>query len=115
MAHEYLNVYENQIADVHPPLYYLFMHAVCSAFQNPPFTKWTGIGLNLFFFSLTQFGLLLLSARLLSDGEKLELTPPALSAGAAVWPERGRGFRRRIHPHVCDDDDVGGLAGACAG
>lgn len=24
-AHEYLNVYENQIADVHPPLYYLFM------------------------------------------------------------------------------------------
>ena len=32
-AHEYLNVYENQIADVHPPLYYLFMHAVCSAFQ----------------------------------------------------------------------------------
>ena len=53
-AHEYLNVYENQIADVHPPLYYLFMHAVCSAFQNPPFTKWTGIGLNLFFFSLTQ-------------------------------------------------------------
>ena len=80
-AHEYLNVYENQIADVHPPLYYLFMHAVCSAFQNPPFTKWTGIGLNLFFFSLTQFGLLLLSARLLSDGEKLELTPPALLPG----------------------------------
>lgn len=80
-AHEYLNVYENQIADVHPPLYYLFMHAVCSAFQNPPFTKWTGIGLNLFFFSLTQFGLLLLSARLLSDGEKPELTPPALLPG----------------------------------
>ena len=62
-AHEYLNVYENQIADVHPPLYYLFVHAVCSVFRNPPFTKWTGIGLNLFFFSLTQLGLLLLSAR----------------------------------------------------
>lgn len=114
-AHEYLNVYENQIADVHPPLYYLFMHAVCSAFQNPPFTKWTGIGLNLFFFSLTQFGLLLLSARLLSDGEKPGTYAPGASAGAAVWPERGSGFRRRIHPHVCDDDDVGGLAGACAG
>mgnify|MGYP006888342791 FL=1 len=83
-AHEYLNVYENQIADVHPPLYYLFMHAVCSAFQNPPFTKWTGIGLNLFFFSLTQFGLLLLSARLLSDGEKLELTPRRFCRGCCM-------------------------------
>lgn len=80
-AHEYLNVYENQIADVHPPLYYLFMHAVCSVFRNPPFTKWTGIGLNLFFFSLTQLGLLLLSARLLSDGERLTLMPSALLPG----------------------------------
>ena len=80
-AHEYLNVYENQIADVHPPLYYLFVHAVCSLFRRPPFTKWTGIGLNLFFFSLTQLGLLLLSARLLSDGEKPELTPAALLPG----------------------------------
>lgn len=68
----------------HPPLYYLFMHAVCSAFQNPPFTKWTGIGLNLFFFSLTQFGLLLLSARLLSDGEKLELTPRRFCRGCCM-------------------------------
>ena len=80
-AHEYLNVYENQIADVHPPLYYLFVHAVCSVFRDPPFTKWTGIGLNLFFFSLTQLGLLLLSARLLSDGERLTLTPTALLPG----------------------------------
>ena len=80
-AHEYLNVYENQIADVHPPLYYLFMHAACSVFRDPPFTKWTGIGLNLFFFSLTQLGLLLLSARLLSDGERLTLTPTALLPG----------------------------------
>ena len=80
-AHEYLNVYENQIADVHPPLYYLFVHAVCSVFRDPPFTKWTGIGLNLFFFSLTQLGLLLLSARLLSDGERLTLTPAALLPG----------------------------------
>ena len=80
-AHEYLNVYENQIADVHPPLYYLFVHAVCSVFRNPPFTKWTGIALNLFFFSLTQLGLLLLSARLLSDGERLTLTPSALLPG----------------------------------
>ena len=80
-AHEYLNVYENQIADVHPPLYYLFVHAVCSVFRDPPFTKWTGIGLNLFFFSLTQLGLLLLSARLLSDGERLTLMPSALLPG----------------------------------
>lgn len=80
-AHEYLNVYENQIADVHPPLYYLFVHAACSVFRDPPFTKWTGIGLNLFFFSLTQLGLLLLSARLLSDGERLTLTPAALLPG----------------------------------
>ena len=80
-AHEYLNVYENQMADVHPPLYYLFVHAACSLFRNPPFTKWTGIAVNLLFFSLTQLGLLLLSARLLSDGEKLTLTPAALLPG----------------------------------
>ncbi len=37
---------KNQINDVHPPFYYILLHAVCSAFPNT-FSKWTGIGLNL--------------------------------------------------------------------
>lgn len=36
----------NQINDVHPPLYYILLHIVCSIFPDS-FTKWTGIGLNL--------------------------------------------------------------------
>lgn len=37
---------QNQIHDVHPPLYYILLHAICSVFPNT-FSKWTGIGLNL--------------------------------------------------------------------
>lgn len=78
-AHEYLNVYENQIADVHPPLYYLLIHALSSVFRAAGFTKWTGIALNIFFFCVTQTALLALSCQLLSkDGR---LTPLALLPG----------------------------------
>ena len=37
---------QNQINDVHPPFYYILLHAVCALFPNT-FSKWTGIGLNL--------------------------------------------------------------------
>ncbi len=40
-----------QTFDVHPPVYYLLLHTVCSLFPGS-FSKWTGIGLNLFFFAL---------------------------------------------------------------
>lgn len=69
-GHEYLNVYDNQIADVHPPLYYLFMHAVCSLVRPvTAFTKWTGIGLNLACFAATQLALFMLCSRVLTKGK----------------------------------------------
>ena len=39
--------YINQENDNHPPLYYCLLHLVCYLFAGS-FTKWTGIGLNLF-------------------------------------------------------------------
>ena len=47
----YKNVYENQANDVHPPLYYMGFHTVCSFFPNT-FSKWYGIGFNMFWMSL---------------------------------------------------------------
>lgn len=66
-AHEYLNVYENQIADVHPPLYYLCMHAICSVFRNAGFTKWTGIVLNMVSLAVAQTALFMLGCLLLTN------------------------------------------------
>ncbi len=38
--------YNNQVADVHPPLYYFLMHFMCILFGGS-FTKWSGLVLNL--------------------------------------------------------------------
>ncbi len=65
-AHEYLHIYDKQREDVHPPLYYLLMHAVCSVFRTPQVNKWTGIALNLACFALTQIALFMLGCRLLT-------------------------------------------------
>ncbi len=31
---DYANVYENQVNDVHPPLYYFVLHTICSFFPD---------------------------------------------------------------------------------
>lgn len=82
-GHEYLNVYDNQIADVHPPLYYLFVHAVCSVFRT--FSKWNGILLNYAFFAVTQLLLFALSCRVLKGKESgwRAIAPEALGPVAA--------------------------------
>ena len=51
----YGSVFYNQSQDVHPPLYYVFIHTV-SSFTPDTFSKWYGIGLNLAIF----IGLILL-------------------------------------------------------
>ena len=43
----YINVWQNQANDVHPPLYYIFVHTICSMFPNT-FSKWYGIAVNMF-------------------------------------------------------------------
>ena len=42
----YASVYYNQRGDVHPPLYYMLLHTICSVFQGR-FSKWFGLGLNI--------------------------------------------------------------------
>ncbi len=44
---DYLNVWDNQAKDVHPPFYYLLIHTVSSLFKGT-FSKWYGIGVNIF-------------------------------------------------------------------
>lgn len=50
----YRNVFHNQWEDVHPPLYYSILHTVCSFFPDS-FSKWYGIGLNIFWMWCTVF------------------------------------------------------------
>ena len=52
-------VVENQVMDTHPPLYYLFLNVICSIFEGQ-YSKWFGIGLNIFFLLFVEAGLFLL-------------------------------------------------------
>lgn len=47
-AFAYDSVRSNQAADVHPPLYYVLLHSICS-FMPGAWSKWTGLFMNLFF------------------------------------------------------------------
>ncbi len=62
----YNSVYYNQVHDVHPPLYYIGIHTLCSFFPNI-FSKWLGIIFNMFFFSGTIIFLFLLSKLIFED------------------------------------------------
>lgn len=46
---DYSIPYENQTKDVHPPLFYFFLHTVCSMIPEQ-FSYWAGIGVNILFF-----------------------------------------------------------------
>ena len=48
----YASVYYNQRGDVHPPLYYMVLHTVCSVFQGI-FSPWFGLSVNIVFLLLT--------------------------------------------------------------
>jgi hypothetical protein len=59
-------VVENQAMDTHPPLYYIFLNFICSVFEGK-FSRWFGIGLNIFFLLLTGIGLYLLMQHFLNN------------------------------------------------
>lgn len=46
---DYAMVWRNQTNDVHPPLYYCVIHTISSFFPHIVFSKWVGIGVNIFF------------------------------------------------------------------
>lgn len=72
----YRSVFYNQTQDVHPPLYYVLMHTVCSCFPNM-FSKWFGLFLNVFLFLLSSIILYRLSRDIFPQG-MLALLPNCL-------------------------------------
>lgn len=66
----YRNVWENQASDVHPPLYYVLLHTICSLFPGH-FSMWFAGLINIVFACGTLFFLRKL-ALLFSDNEKLQ-------------------------------------------
>ena len=49
---DYENVWKNQTADVHPPLYYVLLHSICSCFPQR-MSRWFAGSINLLFLVLT--------------------------------------------------------------
>lgn len=62
----YDSVFYNQAKDVHPPLYYVIIHTICSFFPNQ-FSIWFGIVPNIIFFIGTQIFLLKISDKLFDN------------------------------------------------
>ncbi len=58
----YASVYYNQRGDVHPPLFYMLLHTICSFFQGS-FSKWYGLALNMIVLTVTLMVLFILSKR----------------------------------------------------
>lgn len=67
-AFDYASVYQNQVRDVHPPLFYMILHTISSIFQHN-FSKWIGLGLNLVLFACTLVVYWLLMKKLMIDRE----------------------------------------------
>lgn len=51
---DYINVWENQALDVHPPLYYMILHTICSFFPDS-FSLWFAGLINIVFAIATLF------------------------------------------------------------
>lgn len=51
---QFANVWKNQSMDVHPPLYYLLLHTICSFFPGK-FSVWFAGGINIVFALLTLY------------------------------------------------------------
>ena len=63
---EYAIPYGNQATDVHPPLFYLFLHTACSMIPEQ-FSYWAGTGCNIIFFIASTIALYFLAKELLKD------------------------------------------------
>lgn len=63
----YDSVFYNQSKDLHPPLYYLILHTICSFFPEK-FSFWYGFSINIIFFIVTQIFLFLI-IREITDSE----------------------------------------------
>ena len=62
----YQKVYYNNSKDCHPPFYYWILHSICSIFPNQ-FSKWFGIGLNIFLYCIASFLIYMISKELIEN------------------------------------------------
>ena len=62
----YNKVYDNQMADLHPPLYYILLHTICSFFPDT-FNRWHGQIICLIVFIFVQISLYKLSKQLFEE------------------------------------------------
>jgi len=66
--------FENQVQDVHPPLYYCLLHVVCGFFHNGAYTTISGILLNIIIAVMADLALLYVASFFLKSREKAILT-----------------------------------------
>lgn len=74
---DFAGVVENVSADVHPPIYFMIVHAMCSLMPDV-FTKWFGLLPNIAFFIITQILLYLISSELFEKEKHMALVPVIL-------------------------------------
>jgi len=81
----YDRVWENQVKDVHPPLFYLTLHTISSFFPEQ-FSKWMGESINLICFIVTQIFLFLTSLKVSKNNKYLSLSVIILyGASTFMW------------------------------
>ena len=68
------SVYYNQTQDVHPPLYYMILHGICSVFCGS-FSKWYGLGINIFCYLGTIWLLYGITCQCVKEEEKFCIIP----------------------------------------
>ncbi len=66
---DYATVWKNQSEDVHPPLYYVFIHTISSFFPGS-FSKWFGLSVNILFYILSAIMVYIITTRIFRDRVK---------------------------------------------
>lgn len=70
---DYKNVWQNQLRDTHPPLYYMLVHTICSLFPNK-FSIWYAGIINVLFALLTLYAVRCLVYELTENRDAVTLT-----------------------------------------
>lgn len=89
-AFAYASVVSNQAVDVHPPLYYLLLHTICS-FLPGSWTKWTGLALNMVFDACILFLVFQIMLLLCRGDETADVTGSDGASGNRFF-DRGTWF-----------------------
>lgn len=77
------NVWKNQAKDVHPPLYYLLLHLICSAFPNSVSMRYAG-GINIAFALLSLLFMRKIAALFIDRKAIIDLLSIAFISSAGI-------------------------------